>query len=747
MAERCQGAAATPGDAGDERSKCGVVGRTCVELDGLVRPEWPPLRHVRRGWDALSLQERTEVQQRIEDVMAKHRFGDGMRRDALQHFFSFLAQVETIAIEIPLRFLSVAPEEVRPLLRRQLVDEVFHSALFSRLAHELAAPEAQPSAPLASAERLLDRIRAEEDLSVSATLLNLVAEGWIENLFKHALRWGVADAVFEAVLEDESRHVHEATDYIRGLDASKAQAAVEALEEGLMEVSGEATVGLSMLELAGEAGYQALVEDLWRTHREHLALAGLVPSARWQEMEQIATSAREQAIGVEDAPRPEALPDTPWRRASRRVWDTPRDPTMQGEFDVPVGHIPKKLLTPVIVAALGQAWATTPRLNRILQRDTVYQLPQVNVGVRVLVADDELATVVVTHADKRSVKDISRMIIDGVRQLEAIRKHRIENDHRVVDPVSDEVAAMAPVSPDAFAVALSNPGKFGMVAGGGAFSGALAPSTDISVGQRRRLPVWKGIAFVPQWHVNMGALQDHRLFDGKEAGMAMTAIREALSRKGVKQILRRPDTLGEQTADIDYDRDWMAMMPPSIQMLSVTGITKWVPYTLGGLGLTALGGVGGYFLYTHLAAMNAAAAANAGSAAASSGAASMSAGDAGMSAGAHGAEMHAGEGHHGHHGEHWHEGMERAAEEMAEAVEEGAKTAAKAGLATAGAAAIAGAAMHAADQDEPLEAADPEGPILEPFLDDGRPRCRAIKVDGAQCGFAAKSGNFCGRHA
>lgn len=639
-----------------------------VELDGLVRPEWPPLAHVRRGWQALSLAERDEVGRRVESVLATHQYGEHCRRDALRHFFAFLAQVETIAIEIPLRFLPVAPDKVKPLLRRQLVDEVFHSTLFARLAHQLALPEAQPGAPLPSAERLLDRIRAEPDLSVSATMLNLVAEGWIENLFKHALRWGVADAVFEAVLADESRHVHEATDYLEGLDAQRAASAVATLEEGLLQVSGEPTVGLSILDLAGEQGYADLVEDLWATHRRHLALAGLVPSKQWQSVEDTARQMAEALRAAREVPRPQELPDTPWRRAARRVWDTPRDPTMQGDFDAPVGHIKKRLLTPVMVAAIGAAWARHQRLNRIIHRDRVYQLPQVNVGVRVLVADDELATVVITEADKRSVRDISRMIVDGFKQLEAARKRRIESGAPVHDPIPDDVIAMAPPRPEAFAVALSNPGKFGMVAGAGSFSGALAPSTDISVGQRRRLPVWKGV-WLPEWHVNMGCLQDHRLFDGQEAGLAMSGLREALSPKSVKRILRRPDSIPD-TEEPDYDAAWM--VPPALRMVPMAGFTKYMPLVVGGAGLAALAGVGGFLLWAHVAAMN----------------------DAAQQQQQQVTVIHGRLDEHGN-----------------------------------------------LVPDE-----DPEGPILEPMLDDGRPRCRALKADGLQCGAAAREGSFCGRH-
>lgn len=578
------------------------------DIRPLVHPEWPPLRHIRRGWDALAPDERRAVQERLDRLRDAPIDGP---REATLPFFAFLAQVETIAIEIPLRFLPEAPEALRPTLRNQLQDEVFHSLLFARIAHQLAVPDAVPPPPLASAERLLDRIRAEEDLGVSATLLNLVAEGWIENLFRHAADWGVADAVFEEVLGDEARHVAEADLYQGGMDPARAQAAVAALEEGLLEVMQEPSVAVAVLDLAGPDRYRAMSESLYAQHRRRLEEAGLHPGPAWEAQE----AARRDLMAVmAQEERAEVVPDTPWRASARRVWDTPRDPTMQGDLDVPVGHIPKRLLTPVLVAALGQVWAENPDLNRIVAKGKVWRLPKANVGVRVLIDDGELATVVVTEADKRSLRDIGRILQDGVETLQAVRAEQ-KRSGRDVAPFDDRAMARFDPGPAAFAVALSNPGKFGLVRGGGALSGAVAPSSDVSVGERRRLPVWRGIAYLPAWHVNLGCLQDHRVFDGKEAGTAMRALRKALSRKGVKAIRKRPDTLPEEDS-----AEWDAMLaaaPKEMRMLASVGLSKYVPIALGGAAIGTGVGVGAYLLAQHLGTAEAAAGGGAGAAGAS----------------------------------------------------------------------------------------------------------------------------------
>lgn len=520
-----------------------------MQLRDLVQPTWPPLRHIEAGWAALTEEEQKEVHARLEAVDTTAHG----RRDATLPFFAFLAQVETIAIEIPLRFLKEAPEDLQPLLRRQLVDEVFHSLLFARIAHQLALPEALPPQPSEAAEELLTLIRNETNWESGVTLLNL-AECWIENLFRHAASWQVAPDVFKTVLIDEARHVEEAFH-------ANCPDAVAALETGLMKLFQEPVVALAMHELSG-SGYMKMARGLRDAHRKHLAKLGLEPGPEWQLYEAQLDGDIETAALVEEGP---------WRATANQIWTTPRDPTMQGDFDANVAKIPKKLLTPAIVAAVGRAWAKHPELNRVHAKGRTYQLEKANVGVRVLV-NGQLGTVVVEDADKRSLADISQCIRDGVATLEA---------QEGTAPVNEDAIKLLTPTPASFSVAVSNPGKFGLVRGAGALSGYMSPSTDISIGQRRRVPTWKGIGYFPTWHTNFGCLQDHRVFDGREAGIAMTALQQEL--RTVKTWLKTKSTV----------------LPQQMQILPTIG--KYSPVAVGaGMAAVAAGAAAAGFAIHHL---------------------------------------------------------------------------------------------------------------------------------------------------
>lgn len=522
-------------------------------IDALVRPRWKPLDALERGWQALSAAQRTTLTARLEDLIASGPlWNDRHPRDAMLNLMTFLAQVEVIAVEVPLALLQATDRELDPVLRRQLGDEVFHGAVFARIAHALLAPAAHLPPPLASVERLLDRIRREKDRAIAAMLLNLIAEGWTETLFAHARRWGIADSVFDVILADESRHVEEAGRYIDRVDLARAQPVLSDFEAELLPVLAEPALALSIYELAGHDGFLALTTDLLAKHRQQLAAYGLEPSPPWRDLEQrlheLLTShgARVRAFAQRAAIRVE---DTPWRLATRRIWADPDNPTMRGGLDVPIGHVPRKLITACTVAAVGRAWASERgrRLNRVIARDAIWQLDHVHVGVRVLIEDD-VATVVVTEAERRSPRDIVKMLEWG-RTMLMVNRERAQSLGVANLPFPRELASLMPAAVR-HSVTISNVGKSGLTTGSGALS-PFGPTTDISIGERRRLPLWRLLMYWPAWHVHLGCVQDHRVLDGQDAGLAMTLVRDQLVRREVRALLSAPDTITNRDAPVD----------------------------------------------------------------------------------------------------------------------------------------------------------------------------------------------------
>lgn len=514
------------------------------DLAEFMEASWPPMAHVRRGAARLGPEGRALVAQRVRETLA--RFTPPPGKDApLRRFFSFLSQVEVIAIEVPLSAMPTARADVLPMLERQLADEVFHATVFAALAKRCGGLDK----PIPEAERLLDQIRRQEDPRTTAVLLNLVAEGWIENLFDHAATWGVCDEVFQIVLEDESRHVEEAHAHAEGMDVRAVEAAVRAFENELFRLVQHPRVLLPTLALAGEEKFQALGQSFLDVHKSALGEVGLSAA------DGVDRFASTYASLVDDAPEPERAtriePESQWRRTALELWDTPRSPAMSGWIELPVDHIPRHLLTAVIVAAIGKVWSEYPRMNRYAHGGALWQPARVCVGVRVSLGDarEALSTIPILDAEARSVNDVRRVLRAGVATMnETGRSVEALVPDAQMEPLGailrdEELMRMVPPETVVCPVTVSNVGKAGLFAGFGAMPGALGQSVEIIVGRVEKRPVWRRWRYKPVDSVIIGCTADHRVIDGTHAAEGMRRLREALSPQGVREILARPDTL------------------------------------------------------------------------------------------------------------------------------------------------------------------------------------------------------------
>lgn len=525
------------------------MGQVLVD-DPLARfwdRSWTPMRQIMAGADRLSPEGRARVAARIEGAVRGFAAPTD-KRPALRRLFSFLSQVEVIAIEVPLSAMPSAPADLLPLFERQLEDEVFHSLVFAELARTLGGLDA----PIPEAEHLLQQIRDQEDPETTAVLLNAIAEAWIENLFEHAATWGIADQVFSIVLQDEARHVHEAAIHAAGVDARKVEPAVRMFEGELFKLAQHPRVLLPVLGAAGEGAFRALSFSFVDVHKSALASVGLAPDPAFMTMEELRSKEEELPMFREALRATPVEAESQWRRTALEIWDTPRHPVMNGWFDVRLDHVPRRLLTPLMVAAVGQVWAEYSRMNRYVWAGRLWEPATVNVGVRVALGSDNesLSTIVVPNADERSVRDIVRILEAGVGTMNELGsevagiKPDPEAEALATILRDDELMSMIPPESVTCPVTISNVGRAGLQAGFGSMPGALGQSVELIMGRVEKRPQWTGFRYKPVDTVTIGAGADHRVVDGNHCAEAMKRIQAALGPENVRKILLRADTLG-----------------------------------------------------------------------------------------------------------------------------------------------------------------------------------------------------------
>lgn len=550
-------------------------------LESLIDKDWGPMRHVQEGADRLGAEGRLRVARRVAATVARfpvaHPKGPALRR-----LFSFLSQVEVIAIEVPIAAMPGAGPETRPLLQRQLEDEVFHALVFAVLAKRLGGLDT----PIAEAERLLDRIRNEPDPKTTAILLNAIAEGWIENLFDHAATWGIADEVFQTILADEARHVQEALQHASGVDASHVERSVRAFEADLFGLSQHPRVVLPILTVAGEDAFRRLSASFLQVHTRALRTVGLEPDPAIVTLDE-QVDGLDISAWMRDDLRPRKVePETQWRRTALQIWDTPRHPVMMGWFDVRVDHFPRKLITPIMVAAVGQVWAEYPRMNRYTWAGEVWEPAGVNVGVRIALGDREvpeaLSTIVIPNADTRSLNDIVRILQAGVARMNEVGA---EVEQVTVDPEAEALATiltdkelmdMVPPESVTCPVTVSNLGRAGLMAGFGSMPGSLGQSVELVIGRVEKRPVWTGWRYAPRDVVTLAAGADHRVVDGNHCAEAIRRIDAALGPQSVRRILARPDTLEPETEVEEQVLGALGITQQSAQVFASCKLPFWL---------------------------------------------------------------------------------------------------------------------------------------------------------------------------
>jgi hypothetical protein len=186
-----------------------------VELIELLRPSWGAEKWILEGWNKITSDEKQVIKDRMDEL-----FRDGLpfelKSDKLFYIYTFslLAQLEVLAIQVPLKFESkMSTVEYRERLRQQLLDEIFHGLVFTKIVYMLCSPYAAPPQYSPNIEVLCNFIRNEDCPKVAIMLLNLIGEGWIEEIFYSLHRFDIAPKVFSKIIEDEHRHVCEADLY------------------------------------------------------------------------------------------------------------------------------------------------------------------------------------------------------------------------------------------------------------------------------------------------------------------------------------------------------------------------------------------------------------------------------------------------------------------------------------------------------------------------------------------------------
>ncbi len=504
------------------------------KLNQFLKPTWGAEKWILEGWHVLTIDEQDAVSVRMEAL-----FSDGLPfklthdRVLYIYAFSLLAQLEVLAIQVPLKFESMMPtDEFKQKMRAQLLDEVFHGLVFTRILYELITPYALPPAYNEDIEALCNFIRHEDCPKVAVVLLNLVAEAWIEELFRAYHKADIAPRVFETILEDEHRHVCEADLYREiGLpERDILQSKLATLEEYLLSnILFNYSYMNAMTALLGVNGVDSFLERLNEKHHKQLEKLAVRPGVPWQFWMKTKAAIFPQ-LHYQEA-RTEQIPFSEMHKVFMTQWKDPIDPTMVGEFDVNVSKLglcqDKKAadkLTVVALKSLSLAVSSNPLFRRYLSHHKLYQVEntQIALVVKLPDSDDHLGSILFENCHELSTDSLTRKIIANRKLMNFCYLKRLELEKKYpqfaeqMNEIVREIATgIYPYPmPGHPAISLSN-------ISAAEFSRVKSPlrmneAVKFTVLTVAKKPVWNEASqtFLPEDRLPVSVSADHRVFDG-----------------------------------------------------------------------------------------------------------------------------------------------------------------------------------------------------------------------------------------
>ncbi|CDZ75754.1 branched-chain alpha-keto acid dehydrogenase subunit E2 [Legionella massiliensis] len=504
------------------------------ELNALLKPSWGAEQWILEGWNQLTAGEKELINSRMAEM-----FKDGLpfelKHDRTSYIqtFSLLAQLEVLAIQIPLKFESKMTDPVhKRLMRNQLLDEIFHGLVFTKIVYMLCSPYALPPAYSEKVELLCNYVREESDPKIAVVLLNLISESWIEEFFYAFQRHGIAPKVFDTIIADEHRHVSEAELYSSiGLPDKKVIAEkIESMENQL-----SANIFMQfryIVSFSTLVGYQAIIEYLQNLdikHRKQLGKINLSPSDNWQYFVKFSSKLFSGFVLYDQSVN--QVEQTPLRKLLMSQWRVPVDPTMVGQFNVNItafnyfsGQYTHETLMLLILQATSLGMYENDYLRIFIDRSKLFTTQDAYVGLILKLPNcgDQLGTIVLKNCHELSLQDLARKVrsirkkmtycYKRCEQLEQENPELIKLADEPLDDMADDFyGCHFPASPF---VSLSDLSSFG-------FSQAKSPlrpneSSKLTMLEVERKPVWNHQTeqFEPQDMLAMSISADHRAIDG-----------------------------------------------------------------------------------------------------------------------------------------------------------------------------------------------------------------------------------------
>lgn len=407
-----------------------------MQLSELVKPTWEAEEWLNRAWKMLEPHEQLTIKKRVDELFLNGLpFQLDHDKIIYMNLFSMLTQLEISGFQGALKASQLLTDPaMKTKMRLQFVDEVFHATVFAKITYKLATPYALPPSSK-GIDRFVSLLDEEKDMKTLTILINLIGEGWLEEIFVSLKKYKIAETVVDIVLDDESRHLSDYS-FFSGVglpDLIYFKKRLGYFEETIMSMFSHGTYIEALTNVLGLEGIIELINNVDAKYYKLLSTVNTIPSTKWK------TFVKTLRLTIQDVfynqKNDPIVPLSMTRRATFSQWSDPSLPTMSTSFGIDVtefGFFEKKFppntLTCLMLQTISKTLADHPELKNYLHHHKLYfpQHAYVGLGVKLPECGDRLGLIEFKDCHTMNLSDLAQHIGFDLKVMAYCHKRAME---------------------------------------------------------------------------------------------------------------------------------------------------------------------------------------------------------------------------------------------------------------------------------------------------------------------------------
>lgn len=516
------------------------------ELRQLIHPQWGVEKWLVAGLEKLSAAERQAVIAQVAAVFDQGLpFTLSHDRNLYLYFFSLMAQLQVVSLLQPLLLLEQPTSAaLKQKLHGQLIDDLCHLMILTKLTFMLAAPYQQPPKLCIELETLYQSIKRQPCIKMQLALTNLIGKGLLTEGLQVLLSNNILTALLEPMLKVKQQHQQWQTmlyDEIGLADGHLLQDALNELETLMTKAAlSSPHYGVVSGVILGPMVTYELLTAINERHVRQLEQWHIQPGDKWVLAFQLSLEASRDIKAQHDNVNEQILAafrevePSPRQKLQSAQFNSSGDPVMVSQFNIDISDFglfdeqyPRQILTMLMLQAASQVLAESETFRQFLSFNKMHQSHNAYTAIIDKLPDDDehLSTVFFRDSHQLSVKDLLGKVERSKQMMRFCfdKRQQLEQEYaalkQCLDDDFDELAHHVHPFPMAgnHGLYLCDIGQYGythaklpLPTAGGLFMALLAPE---------RKQVWCRVtkAFVIQDIQPVSISADVRVFDGQLA--------------------------------------------------------------------------------------------------------------------------------------------------------------------------------------------------------------------------------------